>query len=61
MTRIDRTPADRVGQYLERASNARKKGDQEIDPDIQAQYFEIALHWTLLADESARMSSEDKR
>jgi hypothetical protein len=61
MTRIDGTSAERFDQYLERASNARMKGDQEINPAIQAQYFEIALHWTLLAQESVRMSPEDKK
>lgn len=47
-------PARRRARLLELAQAAQLKADEATDLDIREQYLEIAVQWTLLAEEAGR-------
>jgi len=48
------TPARRRARLLELAQAAQRKAEEATDMDIREQYLEIAVQWTLLAEEAGR-------
>jgi hypothetical protein len=48
------TPEPRRARLLELARAAQCKAEEATDLDIREQYLEIAVQWTLLADEAGR-------
>jgi hypothetical protein len=46
-------PAQRRARLLALARAAQRQAEQATDLDVREQYLEIAIQWTLLADETA--------